>query len=54
MKCKKCHEDLDNEEVLAEVAAHDPELMDIRLTCPECGAMHNAFVSFEQSFQVIE
>lgn len=54
MKCKKCGEDLDNEEVLAEVAAHDEQLLDIRISCPECGATHNSFVSFEQSFHVIE
>lgn len=54
MKCKKCAEDLDNEEVLAEVAAHNEELLDIRINCPECGAMHNAFVSFQQDFQIID
>jgi len=53
MKCKKCGENLDNEEVLAEVAAHNDELMDIIVKCPSCGIIHNAFVEWTH-FTVIE
>ena len=47
MNCKKCNSDLSNEEILSEQAAHNDELVDIIVTCPDCGAVHNAFVEWK-------
>jgi uncharacterized Zn finger protein len=53
MNCKKCNEDLSNEEILSEQATHNDELVDIRVICPDCGTVHNTFVDWS-NFIVIE
>lgn len=47
MNCKKCEADLSNEQILSEQSAHDDEVLDVLVICPECGAKHNAFTNWD-------
>jgi RNase P subunit RPR2 len=44
MKCKKCKAEMTKDDVAVEIAAHDDNLLDIIVTCPECGHQVNDFM----------
>lgn len=47
MQCKKCETELDLDTMKVTVAAHDPELLDMQIECPCCGARRFNFVRIE-------
>ncbi|HET8688489.1 MAG TPA: hypothetical protein VFM18_17900 [Methanosarcina sp.] len=50
MSCPACGIELEDFEweISAEIAAHDPNLIDVIATCPECGAKFNDFVDIRE------
>lgn len=48
MECRKCQANLTTDDVNLDVAGHDDSLFDIIITCEECGAKYNNFISFDE------
>lgn len=45
MQCRKCKAEIGDTDIQAVFAAHDINLIDIIIICPECGSKLNYFVS---------
>ncbi len=49
MECRKCAAEMTIRDVRVEVAAHDSNLLDIIVTCPECGHKVNDFMDVTEA-----
>jgi len=47
MKCTKCGHEFNADDLMVAIAAHDDNLFDLVLDCPDCEAEWNTFVSLD-------
>lgn len=52
MACPKCNAEISRTDISVEPAAHDENLLDIIVTCPECGAKFNEFVDLREMVEL--
>jgi DNA-directed RNA polymerase subunit RPC12/RpoP len=52
MKCRKCGEELTEDDIATVIAEHDEKLLDIIATCPECGHKINNFLDMSEAIDL--
>lgn len=54
MQCPKCNESISSADISTVEAAHDPQSLDIIITCPndDCGVRFNTFVSISEMMEL--